>query len=303
MFKKFLAVALTSVFAFSGVTTQVVQAKSSFPVTITNAGAKFTITKKPQRIISLSPTATESLFSIGAGPQVVAVDDQSNFPASAPKSALSGYSPNLEAIVAYRPDLVVVCYDAGNIVASLRGLGIKVLVQDAASTLNDMYGQIVQLGTVTGNSFSAGRVVARMKQDITNTIDAISARGNGMSFYHELDNTYYSITSETFIGALYKMAGLTNIADTVKDTNFGYPQLSAEFIIQKNPTLIFLADHLYSGESLATLKTRPGFSNLSAVKKQRVFTLNDDIASRWGPRTPLLLKSILWSVRQVRANG
>ncbi len=303
MFKKPVAVALTFVFALVGLTTGQAQAKSSFPVTITNAGDTFTITRKPTKIISLSPTATESLFAIGAGAQVVAVDDQSTYPKSAPQTSLSGYSPNLEAIVAYHPDLVIVCYDAGNIVSSLRGLGIHVLVQDAATGINDTYSQILQLGKVTGNSITAARIVTRMKQEIRSTVAAITARGSGLSFYHELDNTYYSVTSDTFIGALYKMTGLTNIADAVPDTNYGYPQLSAEYIIAKNPSLIFLADHMYSGETLATVKARPGFGSLSAVKNRRVFMLNDDVASRWGPRTPLLLKSILFAIRKVRMNA
>ena len=287
----------------TGITSNGVQAKSAFPITVHNAGATFTIAKQPKRIISLSPTATETLFAIGAGSHVVAVDDQSNYPHNAPQTALSGYSPNLEAIAAYRPDLVIVCYDAGNIVSSLRSLGIHVLVQDAASTLSDTYSQIAQLGTVTGYTVTASRVVTRMRQTISTTIAAIAIRGSGLSFYHELDNTYYSVTSDTFIGALYKMAGLTNIADAVTDPNYGYPQLSAEYIIKRNPTFIFLADHMYSGETLTTVKARPGFSVLTAVKKQRVFTLNDDIASRWGPRTPLLLSTILWSIKKANVNG
>ncbi|MEX2612570.1 MAG: hypothetical protein WD380_03245, partial [Gaiellaceae bacterium] len=71
---------------------------TAFPVTITTASGKVTIAKKPRRIVSLSPTATESLFAIGAGPQVVAVDDQSDYPKSAPKTTLSGFTPNVEAI-------------------------------------------------------------------------------------------------------------------------------------------------------------------------------------------------------------
>ena len=90
----------------------------------------------PHRIVSLSPTATESLFAIGAGPQVVAVDDQSDYPKNAPRTTLSGFTPNVEAIAGYKPDLVVASYDPNGLVATLRGLGIRVLVQDAAKTLD-----------------------------------------------------------------------------------------------------------------------------------------------------------------------
>jgi hypothetical protein len=84
---------------------------SSFPVTVLASNGKVTVQKRPARIVSLSPTATESLFAIGAGPQVVAVDDQSDYPKIAPTTALSGFTPNVEAIAAYKPDLVVIAYD------------------------------------------------------------------------------------------------------------------------------------------------------------------------------------------------
>ena len=98
------------------------------------------------RIVSLSPTATEDLFAIGAGKQVVAVDDQSNYPANAPLTKLSGYTPNAEAIAGYKPDLVVVSFDANHIVEALGKLKIPVLVEPTASTLAQAYGQITQLG-------------------------------------------------------------------------------------------------------------------------------------------------------------
>ena len=83
-----------------------------------------TIRKRPSRIVSLSPTATETLFAIGAGAQVVAVDDQSDYPKQAPHTTLSGYTPNVEAIAAYKPDLVVASSDPNDLVAALEKLGI-----------------------------------------------------------------------------------------------------------------------------------------------------------------------------------
>ena len=111
-----------------------------------------------ERIISLSPTATEILFAIGAGEQVVAVDDQSNFPSNAPVTDLSGYTPNVEAIAAYDPDLVVTSYDPGDLVDGLSVLGIKPLIQSAAMTLEDTYSQIIELGELTGHSKEAEKL-------------------------------------------------------------------------------------------------------------------------------------------------
>ena len=118
--------------------------------------------KPPTRIVSLSPTATESLFAIGAGSQVVAVDDQSDYPKNAPKTQLSGFTPNIEAIASYHPDLVVVQYDANSVVEGLQKLNIRVLVQPAAKTLADAYAQIRQLGAITGHRAAAQKVVAGM---------------------------------------------------------------------------------------------------------------------------------------------
>ena len=119
----------------------------------------------PHRIVSLSPTATESLFAIGAGPQVVAVDDQSDYPKQAPHTSLSGFTPNVEAIAGYKPDLVVVSYDPNGLVATLRGLGIRVLVQDAATNLDGAYAQILALGRVTGH-LPRGDEARRVDEDV-----------------------------------------------------------------------------------------------------------------------------------------
>src|SRR3954453_13380679 len=128
----------------------------------TAANGRLTLAAKPVRIVSLSPTATEDLFAIGAGSQVVAVDDQSNYPASAPKTTLSGFRPNAEAIATYNPDLVVVTFDGG-IVAALQKLNLKVLFQPPARNLADAYQQIGALGAATGHPKKAAAVVTSMQ--------------------------------------------------------------------------------------------------------------------------------------------
>ena len=111
------------------------KATGSFPVTITTPDGPVTIKAKPTRIVSLAPTATESLFAIGAGSQVIAVDDQSDYPRNAPKTSLSGFTPNVEAIAAYRPDLVVISYDTKGLSKALQGLGITVIHHDGVKNL------------------------------------------------------------------------------------------------------------------------------------------------------------------------
>src|SRR5438874_5664191 len=137
-----------------------------FPVSIAQpGGGTVTIAKQPHRVVSLSSTATEMLFAIGAGSQVIAVDDQSNYPASAPKTKLSGFQPNIEAIAAYSPDLVVAAEDTGGLVHGVQALNVPMLVEPAAKTLNDSYLQIRQLGAANGHQAEADSLVGKMRSE------------------------------------------------------------------------------------------------------------------------------------------
>jgi iron complex transport system substrate-binding protein len=236
----------------------------------------------PHRIVSLSPTATESLFAIGAGPQVVAVDDQSDYPQRAPRTSLSGYTPNVEAIAGYRPDLVVLSDDANDVVAGLGKLGIRVLLQPAAKNLGEAYAEIRQLGAVTGHRRGAAKVVTAMKKTIAKVVKSTPKRR--FSVYHELTPDFYSATSNTFIGRIYKLFGLRNIADAADSSSTGYPQLSGEYILSANPNLIVLADTRCCGQSAKAVASRPGWSGVAAVRTGAVVGIDDSVASRWGPR-------------------
>jgi len=255
-----------------------------FPVTVESAGAPVAIATRPERIVSLSPTATESLFAIHAGDQVVAVDDQSNYPAEAPHSKLSGYQPNVEAIAGYRPDLVVVAFDPSGLVKGLRKLDIPVLLQPAATNLNEAYAEIEALGLATGHEPGAKAVVARMRARIAELVASGSA-GKSIAVYHELGPDYFSATSKTFIGSIYKLLGAENIADGAGGKAPDYPQLSAEYILSANPDVIVLSDTKCCGQSSETVAGRPGWSKIAAVRNGHVIPVDDDIASRWGPRT------------------
>jgi iron complex transport system substrate-binding protein len=244
----------------------------------------------PRRIVSLSPTATESLFAIGAGAQVVAVDDQSDYPKRAPHTSLSGYTPNIEAIAGYRPDLVVLSGDANDVVGGLRKLGIRVLLQPAAKDLAGAYAEIRQLGTVTGHRRGAAAVVTRMKKAIAGVLKATPKQR--LTVYHELTPDYYSATSTTFIGRIYKLFGLRNIADAADSSGTGFPQLSAEYILSADPSLIVLADTRCCGQSAKTVASRPGWGGLAAVRRGNVIGIDDSVASRWGPRIVQFVRAV-----------
>jgi iron complex transport system substrate-binding protein len=275
-------------------------APPSFPITLKAANGHVRIEKRPVRIVSLSPTATESLFAIGAGAQVVAVDDQSSYPASAPRTKLSGYRPNAEAVASYRPDLVVTSSSANGILPALEKLEIPVLLEPAARSLGDAYVQIRQLGFATGRDRVARRVIRRMKTGIATAVRAVP-KARALSVYHELSPDYYSATSSTFIGRVYALFGLRNIADEADRAGTEYPQLSGEYVLAADPDLIVLADTKCCGQSAATVRARPGWSSLSAVRTGRVLPVSDDVASRWGPRIVEFAQLVGRTVARVRS--
>jgi iron complex transport system substrate-binding protein len=257
----------------------------------------------PDHIVSLSATSTEMLFAIGAGDQVVAVDSYSNYPAEAPTTDLSAYEPNIEAIAGYEPDLVVVDGTDADLVAGLEALDIEVLEAPAALTLDDTYDQLVQLGEVTGHVDEAADVVEGMQADIDELLADLPPREEPLTYFHELDNTLFSVSSQTFIGQLYALAGLQNVADAADadGQTGGYPQLSAEYLVDADPDLVFLADTKCCDQTASTFAARPGFGSLHAVTTGQVVELDDDIASRWGPRVVDLLGEIVAAVRAVPA--
>jgi iron complex transport system substrate-binding protein len=277
---------------------------ATFPVTISEAGGgTVTINQRPSRIVSLSPTATELLYAVGAGPQVVAVDDQSNYPAGVPTTKLSGFTPNVEAIVSYRPDLVVASDDTAGLVHGLSALNIPTLVQPAAKKLDDTYVQIDQLGTATGHPAEADALTKRMREEIAKILASVPKPSRAIKVYHELDDTYYSATSATFIGQAYVLLGLQNIADGATAATSDYPQLSAEYIVASNPDLIVLADTKCCHQDLQTVAARAGWGAIAAVKNGEVIGVDDDVSSRWGPRIVEFLQLLAPRVREVEAKA
>jgi iron complex transport system substrate-binding protein len=274
--------------------------KPLFPVTIKAENGRVTIPRRPTRIVSLSPTATENLFAVGAGRQVVAVDELSNYPKRAPRTKLSGFTPNAEAIASYHPDLVFL-HSGGKIIDELKALRIRVLQLPAATSLTHAYVEINQVGRATGHPQRAKRLVRSMKTRIGAAVASARRSGSArLSVYHELTTDYYSATSATFIGAVYKLFGLRNIADDAGGAGSGYPQLSAEHIIASNPDVIVLADSKCCGQSLATVAARPGWDTIKAVRNRRVISADDDVVSRWGPRIVGFVRAIAVALRTSR---
>jgi len=273
-----------------------------FPVTVEADNGSIVIDDYPEVVISLSSTATEMLFAIGAGPQVVAVDDQSNYPPEAPVTDLSGFTPNLEAILSYEPDLVVITFDPGDLIAGLEAAGVPVLSYTAALTIDDVYRQMEALGSATGNLEEAQDANQSIEVDLATIVDDAGTSGEGATYYHEIDALLYTATSSTFFGEIYQLFGMENIADPADEDGdaFGYPQLSEEYVVASDPNIIFLANVLY-GESAETVSARPGWEAMSAVASGDIVELDSDVASRWGPRIVDFAQSIADGLKDYQA--
>lgn len=262
-------------------------AAADFPVSVlsgpVDGDTEITLDQEPTSIVSLSPTATEMLWAVGAGEQVVAVDDQSDYPKGVPTSKLSGYQPNIEAILKYEPDLVVASDDTDDLVAGLDKARVPTLVLPAAADLDEAYSQMERVGEATGHADEAADLVEETQTGIEEAVEA-APDADGASYFHELSPDLYSATGDTFIGSVYGLFGLENVADAARGGD-DYPQLSSEYVVGADPDLVFLADSFCCGVSTQDVAKRPGWGQVPAVAEGQVHVIDEDIASRWGPRT------------------
>jgi iron complex transport system substrate-binding protein len=251
------------------------------------------VERRPERIVSLSPSATETLFALGAGSQVVAVDSESDHPPHAPRTDLAAYEPNVEAIAGYRPDLVVLPADAPrDAIGGLRRLRVPVLATPVPDDLDDAYRQMRDLGVRTGRRAEGERLARSVRERVERAI-AEGREAAGLEVFHELDPDLYSASSQTFIGRIYRRLGLRNVADRAAErTGAPYPQLSAEAVVAADPDLIVLADSECCGQTPAKVARRPGWGRVAAVREGAVVAVGDDVASQWGPRLPELVERV-----------
>jgi iron complex transport system substrate-binding protein len=256
--------------------------------------------KVAERVVSLTDASTEDLFAVEAGKQVVAVDQYSTYPKGVPTTKLSAFDPNVEAIATYRPDLVVTSQNVHHIGSQLAALHIPMLYLPPPTNLSGAYTQMQQLGAVTGHQARAAKLVSSLKHRVASIVASVKRVKPPITVYHELDQTYYSAGSRTFVGQIYKLLGLKNIADKAPKAS-AYPQLSGEYIVAADPDLIVLADTVCCGQSINTVKRRPGWKQITAVKDGDVLAANDTVASEWGPRIVDFLAEVATDVRKIES--
>lgn len=271
-------------------------AASLFPVAIETDLGQVSIASEPSKVVSLSATATEMLYAVGAGGQVVATDLTSNFPAEADATMkIDSFNFNAEEVAALDPDLVVLAFDFQGETEALAALGIPFLLLGPPADLESALSQLLNVGLATGHPEEAASLTSGLAAEV-DALVAAAGPLRGTTIYHEVDEALYSASSASFIGDIYYRLGLVNIADGVESAG-PFPQLSAEFIVDQDPEFIFLADANF-GVTTESVADRPGWATIAAVDNGNVIGLDGDIAGRWGPRTMDLMRSIFEAVEE-----
>ncbi|GAB6931943.1 ABC transporter substrate-binding protein [Calditerricola satsumensis] len=259
----------------------------TYPLTVRDdSGAEVTVQKEPQRIVSLIPSHTETLFALGLEGKVVAVTKWDNYPPDVQKKVehvfQDGLNPPTEELLSLKPDLVVLGSHNKETVDALRKAGLTVVVYDPQS-LKDVYRVIGELGKITNRTKEAKQVIDRMKakeQAIREKVQAIPEKERVRVYVEADPDQLYTAGKNTFMDELIQLAGGRNIAHDLE----GWQKISAETVIQRNPQVIVVTYGYYVPNAADKPKQRAGWNVVDAVREGRVYALDSDLISRPGPR-------------------
>ena len=238
------------------------------------------------KIISLSTTHTEIIQSLGAENTLVGVDAFSEV--DFPVEVIDAYTVTAEELVPLNPDVVIIAFDFNGIVEGLEAQEINYVLLPPARNLDDVYAQITNIGEMVNKKSEASSTIRDMKLEINRIIN--NSNYQDITVYHEIGYSYgiYSVNSESLIGEIYNLLGVTNIANSEEDPyGSGYPALSEEMVIESNPDFIVVGHSDYLNKDLSI---RGGWSDISAVQNSRVFFVDDTLASNWGTTTLQLVE-------------
>ena len=238
------------------------------------------------KIISLSTTHTEIIQSLGAENTLVGVDAFSEV--DFPVEVIDAYTVTAEELVPLNPDVVIIAFDFNGIVEGLKAQEINYVLLPPARNLDDVYAQITNIGEMVNKKREASSTIRDMKVEINRIIN--NSNYQDITVYHEIGYSYgiYSVNSESLIGEIYNLLGVTNIANSEEDPyGSGYPALSEEMVIESNPDFIVVGHSDYLNKDLSI---RDGWSDISAVQNSRVVFLDDTLASNWGTTTLQLVE-------------
>ncbi len=259
-------------------------------VTLTDSlGNEVTLFTPPKRIVSLAASNTEIIFAIGAGDRLVGRDEFSDYPVEAlDVESIGSLYPNVntEVLVALQPDLVLAAGITNpDDVTALLELGLTVYATSFASTLDDIYADVLAVGELTGETTAAQAVVHDMQarvRAVEKFTATVSARP---TVFYEIDATDpskpWTSGPGSFIDLLITTAGGVNIGAISGEA---YWQISLEELVQQDPQIIVLGSSKYGRQTPGVVAKRAGWGHIAAVIAGDVHTFDDDLVSRPGPR-------------------
>jgi len=259
------------------------------PLELTDGlGRTVTLAAIPQRIVSLAPSATEILFAVSAGEQVIGRDSFSNYPEEVANLADIGGSMgsySYETITSLNPDLVIAAeINTPEQVKALEDLGLNVYYIANPTSLEELYLILETAGTLTGNEQTASDLVESLKARVEIVVEKTNILANKPVVFYELDGSEpakpWTAGPGTFIDLLIDLAGGINVGHVLSGA---WAQISAEELLVQNPEIILLGDAAY-GMTAEQVAARAGWENLRAVQEGKIYAFNDDLVSRPGPR-------------------
>lgn len=279
--KKTLLFAAAAALLVAGCKTDTTASRKDFPISVKDdAGRQVKIGAAPKRIVSLTPANTEILFALGLGDRVVGVTTFCDYPPEASKKRKIGdfMNPNIELILASKPDLVLGTIGVQKaLIDGLDKVGAVVYVSDPKD-IKGVIDNIIEIGKITGREAAANTIAASMRADIRE-VEAAAGKDKPTVFYEVASDPLYTGAKGTFVDDAIRLAGGTNIAATAGS---GYIMFNVEDLVKQDPDIYLVVSG--SMNDPKQLETRPGYSALTAVKEGRVYTMDDNLVSRPGPR-------------------
>lgn len=242
------------------------------------------IASTPQRIVSLAPGITETLYALGLENKIVGVTTFCNWPAAArTKTRVGGFTnPSIEKIVSLKPDLIIATADGNRkeTVQQLEEIGLPVYVTNPSDT-HGVLKSIQQIGEITGRGNEGTIIVGKLQKRLNNVMDKVRYQRKPRVFFQIGLEPIITAGRGTLINEVIERAGGINV--TGRDTA-NYPRYSAEGIIGAEPDIIIFAPMVHDKEFKGVKKFWRKFGELSAVKNNRIYPMNADLINRASPR-------------------
>ena len=280
---------------------------SPTPIVLTDGtGREVSLERRAERIVSLAPSNTEILFAIGAGDLLVGRDDFSDYPPEVEEVTSIGSTYgglNTEAIIALEPDLVLAAgITPPEHIQSMDQLGVRVFALGNPMDFEGLFKNLTAVGTLTGHRPEALALV----EDLRSRVEAVAEALEGVErvpIFYEVDasdpSAPWTTGSGTFQQHIFELAAGENIAADLE----GWLQLSLEEIVVRDPDVIIFGAGPFVPTTVESLKLRPGWGGITAVREDRVYAVDTDLLDLPGPRLVEGLEAVAWILHPDRFDG